>query len=71
MGLFGKRGRLFGGPLGGGLFDDEPNVLDQVEMLFIDVEPEGKKQGYDIIGFGWIGSYYYPFNHRCKIYPTS
>lgn len=47
MGLFGKRGGIFGDPLGGGLFNDEPNVLDQVEMLFIDVETEGKKQGYD------------------------
>lgn len=47
MGLFGKRGGIFGGSFGGGLFNDEPNVLDKVEMLFTDVETEGKKKGYD------------------------
>ena len=32
---------------GDGLFNDEPNVIEKVEMLFTDVETEGKKQGYD------------------------
>ena len=50
MSLFGKRGGILGGPLGGpldGLFDDGPNIIEKVEMLFTDVETEGKKQGYD------------------------
>lgn len=52
MSLFGKRGGIFGGSIsgglfGGGLFDDGPNVIEKVEMLFTDVETEGKKQGYD------------------------
>lgn len=55
MSLFGKRGGIFGGsmggplggPFGGGLFDDGPNIVEKVEMLFTDVETEGKKQGYD------------------------
>lgn len=54
MSLFGKRGGIFGGPLGGpvvgplgNLFDDGPSVIEKVEMLFTDVETEGKKQGYD------------------------
>lgn len=46
MSLFGKRGGIFGGPLGG-IFDDGPSVIEKVEMLFTDVEIEGKKQGYD------------------------
>ena len=52
MSLFGKRGGIFGGPIsggpfGGGLFNDGPNVIEKVEMLFTDVETEGKKQGND------------------------
>lgn len=47
MSLFGKRGGILGGPFGGGLFDDSPNIIEKVEMLFTDVETEGKKQGYD------------------------
>lgn len=50
MSLFGKRGGIFGGPLGGpvsgslgGLFDDGSSVIEKVEMLFTDVETEGKK----------------------------
>ena len=52
MSLFGKRGGIFGASISGGLFgsglyDDGPNVIEKVEMLFTDVETEGKKQGYD------------------------
>lgn len=47
MSLFGKRGGILGGPFGGGLFDNGPNIVKKVEMLFTDVETEGKKQGYD------------------------
>lgn len=58
MGMFGRFG---GGLFGGGinlsniiieglvecLFDNGPSTKDKVEMLFTDVETEGKKQGYD------------------------
>ncbi len=41
MGMFGKLGVL-----GGGLFDNGPSIKEKIEMLFTDVETEGKKQGY-------------------------
>ena len=51
MNLFGKRGGILGGPLdnplGGGLFEKRPSIIEKVEMIFTDVETEGKKQGYD------------------------
>ena len=52
MSIFGKHGGIFGspisgGPLGSNLFNDGPNVIEKVEMLFTDVETEGKKQVYD------------------------
>lgn len=51
MGLFNKKG-FWGGVLGpvgnplGDIFDNGPSLLDKVDMLFTDVETEGKKQGY-------------------------
>lgn len=45
MGLF-SGGGLFSGPFGGDLFDRGPSISDKLEMLFKDVETEGKKQGY-------------------------
>ena len=58
MGMFGKRsgglfgggitsGGIIGGGFGGGLFDNGPSTKEKIEMLFTDVETEGKKQGYD------------------------
>lgn len=52
MSLFEKYSEIFdgsirGGSLRGGLFNDGPNVIEKVEMLFTDVETEGKKQGYN------------------------
>lgn len=45
--MFGKRGGIFGSLFGGGLFDRGPNIIETVDMLFKDVETEGKKDGYD------------------------
>lgn len=45
--MFGKRGGIFGSPFGGGLLDRGPNIIEKVDMLFKDVETEGKKDGYD------------------------
>lgn len=47
MNIFGKRGRIIDSPFGGGLFDRGPNIIEKVDMLFKDVEIEGKKSGYD------------------------
>lgn len=51
MSFFRKNDGIFsglsGGILGGGLFDDGPNIFEKVEMVLTDVETEGKKQGYD------------------------
>lgn len=50
MSLFNKRGVNFGKTLGnplGSIFDKGPGLVDKVDMLFKDVETEGKKQGYD------------------------
>lgn len=40
--MFGKRGGIFGVGL-----DNGPNIIEKVDMLFKDVETEGKKAGYD------------------------
>lgn len=47
MSIFGKgfRGGFFSGPITG-VFDDGPSLIEKVDMLFKDVETEGKKQGY-------------------------
>ncbi len=49
MGLFG--GGFGGGfgrkPFGGRLLDKGPSIVEKVDMLFKDVETEGKKQGYE------------------------
>ena len=43
--------RLFGSVMGTGLFfllgQNEPNIIEKVDMLFKDVEVEGKKLGYE------------------------
>lgn len=44
MSLFGKG--FISGPIIKGIFDDEPSLIEKVDMLFKDVETEGKKQGY-------------------------
>lgn len=48
MGLFDKKGILGGSifnPMGG-IFSNEPSIVDKIDMLLTDVETEGKKKGY-------------------------
>ena len=44
MGIFNKG--VFNGLFDMGPFGTGPDIIDKVEMLFTDVEKEGKKKGY-------------------------
>lgn len=39
-------GPLIKGPFDGDIFDRGPSITEKIDMLFTDVETEGKKQGY-------------------------
>lgn len=39
-------GPIIKGPFGRDIFDKGPSITEKIDMLFKDVETEGKKQGY-------------------------